>query len=140
MAWSLMPSFEENHKNHHKKSDLLSFLQKSIYFPKLKWWSQNILPSFSCWHLTPFFQNTVLRNLFKMTFFFLWNMFLSLSFEKVVLLSKNWEEVCVRFQSERQQPQWVVIVKNLYISKIIKRILTFGEEKKVMWCLLPSIL
>mgnify|MGYP007023064175 CR=1 FL=1 len=125
-----------------KKSDLLSFLlQKLFIFPKLKWWSQNILPSFSCWHLTPFFQNTVLRNLFKMTFFFLWNMFLSLSFEKVVLLSKNWEEVCVRFQSERQQPQWVVIVKNLYISKIIKRILTFGEEeKKVMWCLLPSIL
>ena len=106
------------------------FFKNLFIFSKLKCWSQNILPSFSCWHLTPFFQNTVLRNLFKMTFFFLWNMFLSLSFEKVVLLSKNWEEVCVRFQSERQQPQWVVIVKNLYISKIIKRILTFGERKK----------
>ena len=51
----LMPSFEENHKNHHKNiSDIFSSL---LFIFRLKWWSQNILPSFSCWHLTPFLRN-----------------------------------------------------------------------------------
>ena len=63
---------EENHKNHWKKNQDTFYIVAVLIFQNSWWWFWNILPSFSRWHLTPFFQNILcLRNcLQEVTFFF----------------------------------------------------------------------
>ena len=67
----LMPSFEENHKNHHKNIWYIFFNSRFIFRTQVM-----ILRHFAKFFLLTF--DPVLTKYFKMTFFFFfWNMFLT---------------------------------------------------------------
>ena len=80
----LMPSFEENHKNHHKNIWYIFFNSRFIFRTQVM-----ISKHFAKFFLLTF--DPVLTKSFKMTFFFFFLKYVldlkCLSFEKVVLLS-----------------------------------------------------